>query len=86
MSDGSDHRKILRDVLHAVSGISLQQRVAILRMAQQLMIQKMHDAEQWHEGKQNADLSEIPGLATPPRHQGAADRRAANTSATQGGA
>jgi hypothetical protein len=43
MSDGRDHRKILNAVLHAVAGLPLQNRVAILRMAMQLIVQKIHE-------------------------------------------
>jgi hypothetical protein len=53
MSDGRDHRKILNAVLHAVAGIPLHQRVAILRMAQQLVLQKLHD----NEGEPNDEKS-----------------------------
>jgi hypothetical protein len=43
--NGPDQRKIMRAVLSAVVELPLHQRIAILRTAQQLMLQKLHDRE-----------------------------------------
>jgi len=49
-----DMAKRLNYVLAAVAGIALQQRLSLLRMAQQLVMQKLHDSQQEKE-KQNAE-------------------------------
>lgn len=73
--------KILRQVLHTVATLPLQQRVAVLRMGMQLMLQKLHDNERERDDE---NLPTISFLAAPPRSQSAADSRAAKAQTAQG--
>lgn len=43
----SAQQKILRTVLHEVAHLTVEQRIAILRMALGLTVQRQHDDEAW---------------------------------------